>query len=153
MALVTTVAGDEEAAIGVAGALDGDFDVSVVNEARKFFAPLDEENGVIGDQVVEPKGFELAGRVHAVEINVIDVHVGAAVFVDQSEGGAVHVLLRGGVKAFGDAFDESSFAGAKIAAQENQTGWSEDFREFAAESDGFVGRVGGELFRHRSNSV
>src|SRR5581483_7199510 len=150
MDLIITGARDEKTAIAVAGALDRNFHVALAHKAGEFFAPLDQENGIARDEVVEAEGFELARRVHAVEINVIDVHSGTAIFVHQSKGGAGHVLLRGGVESFGDAFDESSFAGTKIAAQKNQTRWSEGLREFAAESYGFFGGVRGEFFRRHA---
>src|SRR5690242_12523765 len=138
---------DQEAAVVLAGAFNRDFDVAVTHKAGKFFAPLDEQNRVISDEVIEAERLQLTRRIHAVKINVVDVHLGAAIFVYQGKGWAGHILLAGSLKTFCDTFDESSLAGAQIAAQQHQPRRGESGGQIASQGNGFVGRVGDKFLR------
>src|SRR5579871_4277500 len=111
--------------------------IPVTDEALKFLSPLDEQNAVVGNQIVKAEGFELAWRIHAVEVNVIEASLRAAIFVDESKCRAGDVFLRGSAKGFGNAFDQSSFACAEVAAQQDKFGRREICRKFTPKGDGF----------------
>src|SRR5207245_11470453 len=90
--------------------------VTLALEAFKLRSRLYQENVVVGDQVVESQSFQLARSIDTVEINVKEADPGAMVFVDQGEGWTGDVFRRGGLKGFGNAFDQSGLAGSQIAA-------------------------------------
>ena len=107
-------------ALVVAEAVDGDFGVFLPEDVREFFTPLDEEDGaLVTDEIVEAEGVEFAGTLEAVEIDVIDVAGGAAIFVDEGEGGAGDVVGVGGLEARGDSLGQGGFTGAEIATEKN----------------------------------
>src|SRR5664280_3769760 len=83
----------------VASALEADFHVALFLEAGKLFSPLQQyQVAGLGEEFVETKRVELARRVDTVEIDVEQVHLGAAVLVDEGERGAGDIVLRCGVQ-------------------------------------------------------
>src|ERR1039457_4052515 len=95
----------------------------------------------LGEELVEPKRVELARRVDAVKIDVEQVHLGAAILVDEGERRAGHIVLRSRVETFGDAFHQRGLAGAEIAAQDDHAHRLQRGRQFAAQRHGLFGRV------------
>jgi len=65
--------------------------------------------------------------------------------MDQRERRARDIFLSRGFKCGRNSFNQSSFAGTKIAAQENEPGWNERAGKGAAESDGLLGRMSRDL--------
>ncbi len=86
-----------------------------------------------------PRVSSSRGAVDAVEIDVEEVDFGAAVFVNQSEGGTGDVVLRGGLEAFGDALDQRRLAGAEIAAQDDHARALQRGRQLTAQRHGLFG--------------
>src|SRR5271167_3274804 len=100
--------------------LQTDFNVAFLPEAGKLFAPLQQHQvAVFDEEFIEAERVEFAGGVQAIEINVEQIHLAAAEFVDEGEGGAGDVVLRCGLKAFGDALHQRGLARAEIAAQDD----------------------------------
>src|SRR5207237_9598151 len=82
-----------------------EFCVLIALQARELLSPLDQENAVFGDQVIEAEGLKLARRVYPIEINVIDVDFRAAILMHQSEGWAGDVVGGSSMESLGNAFD------------------------------------------------
>src|SRR5579864_6350811 len=69
--------------------------VPLAQQPRKFLSPLDQQNTIVGAQVIQSERFQFARRVDAVKINVIEVGAGPAIFMHQRKGGTGDVFLRG----------------------------------------------------------
>ena len=130
-------------------ALQGDFNVLITHQVGKLLSPLYQENGVVGDEVVESQGFQLARSINPIKINMIKRDLGTAVFVDQGEGWTGDLLRLGSLESLGDALDQGGLAGAEVASQHYQPGWRKHFSQRAAEGNGLFSGMGDEfLFRH-----
>src|SRR5664280_449900 len=126
----------------VALALEADFHVALLLEAGGLLSPLQQHQVAgLGEEFVEAQRVELARRVDAVEVDVEQVHLGAAILVDEGERRAGDIVLRSGVETFGDAFHQRGLAGAEIAAQDDHTRSLQRGRQFPAQRHGFFGRV------------
>ena len=128
---------DVQAALIIEQRGDGDVCVCEGEDGGELFAPLDEhERFGIGGHLVEAKGGELALGFEAVEIEMEDGGEGADVLVDEGEGGAGDVILTGGVEGGGPAFDQGGFAGAELAAQDDDAGGGEDLCDGGGDGEG-----------------
>ena len=58
--------------------------ITLAFEAWEFLSPLYQENAVAGDKVVESQGLQLAGRINSVKIDMKEIGLGTAVFVDRA---------------------------------------------------------------------
>ena len=89
------------------------------------------------EQLIQSEGIEFTRRVDAIEIDVEEIDVRAAILVDEGKGGTGHIVLRGGLQAFGNAFDQRGLARAEIAAKNDHARALQGRSETAAERDGF----------------
>src|SRR2546428_4370977 len=72
--------------------LQSDFCVLIALQARELLSPLDQENAVFGDQVIETERLKLARRAYPIQLNVIDVDFRDPLLILQSEGWARDVV-------------------------------------------------------------
>lgn len=112
--------------------LQGDFCVLIALQARELLSPLDQENAVFGDQVIEAEGLKLARRVYPIEINVIDVDFRPAILMHQSEGWASDVVGGSSMESLGNAFDQGGLARTQFTTQKDQLGRSKHGSKLAA---------------------
>lgn len=119
-------------------------------EAHELLSPLYQENTVIGDQVVEPQGFQLSRCIDSVQIDVIEAGLWATVLVDQGERWAGDILSGRRPEGFRNTFDQRSLAGAEVAAQKHQLGRSKHPGQGAAERDSLLCGVGDEFLRRHA---
>src|SRR3954464_4203505 len=73
--------------------LDSDLGVAFLAEALEFFTPLQQDQAALVSQIVDSKSFQLARRIHPIQINVVQRGLGPAVFVNEGEGRAGDVIL------------------------------------------------------------
>jgi hypothetical protein len=136
-------------AVGFPHSLQNNFQVAIAHESRKLFSPLDQQDAVGCEQVVQAEGFQLALGIDPVQVDVIEGGSRAAIFVDEGKGGAGNVLSGSGLEAFCDALDEGGFAGAQIATQQDDERRGKPGRELASEGDGLGRGVSEGVARHR----
>src|SRR3977135_2840846 len=96
-------------------ALQSNFKVPLPNEARKFLAPLNQQDALRPHQIIQPQRFQFPIRVHSVEVNVIKRGARPAILVYEGKSWAGDVVCGSGPEPFGNPFHEGSFAGAGIA--------------------------------------
>src|SRR6476661_8764620 len=72
--------------------LQRNFHIALALKALELLSPLYQENAVVSDEVIEPQRFQLARRINPVQVDVVEVSLGTAIFVDQSEGGAGDIV-------------------------------------------------------------
>src|SRR3984885_2916991 len=60
--------------------------ISLAQQPRKLFSPLDQQNAVVGTQIIESKRLQFSLRIDAVEIDVVEIGMRSAIFVHQGEG-------------------------------------------------------------------
>ena len=53
--------------------LQRNFDIPLALQTRKFLSPLDQQNASVGAQIIQPQRLQLALRIDAVKIDVINV--------------------------------------------------------------------------------
>src|SRR6266480_4387110 len=88
-------------------------------EALEFLAPFNQENAIGIHEVIESQSIKLPLGIDAVQIDMVENHAGAAVFVDESKSGAGHIVGFGGLEGFGDAFDQRGLACPEFSAQQD----------------------------------
>src|SRR5579871_4049444 len=108
------------------------------HEVREPFSPFNEHDGVAIENLVQTETGDLLGSIQAVQVDVKC----AAVFVNQREGGAGHVILIGGAQAADDSFGEGGFSGTQVADEEHDRARGKLGGDAAAERDGFFFRTG-----------
>ena len=70
-------------------------------------------------KVVEAKRFQFALGIDAVKVDVVQGGAGSAVFVDEREGRAGHVLGASGFEAFRDPLHQGRLSRSEVAAQQH----------------------------------
>ena len=101
----------------------------------KALAPLDQHHRLAVEDLVEPQRGGFLGAIQAVQIDV--VHAAFAVFMDQREGGAGHVLGFRRAQAADDALGQRGLARAEVADQQHHRAFRQRRRNAAAQLDGF----------------
>src|ERR1039457_6171302 len=123
----------------VAGGGDGNFASRLLADALECFAPLDQDQRVWSEQLVEAKGFQLTFAFKAIDVEVEEFDrlavLNAVVLVDQGECWAGDLVGLGGVEGLGDSFDESGLSGTEVAAEDQQLGSHQKTRQHAAPVD------------------
>ena len=113
-------------------------EILIAQQTGELLSPLYEEDAIRSDQVVEGEGFEFALGIDSVKVDVIEGGLRSAIFVYECESGAGDVVGRSGSEAFRNSLYESCFAGAEVAAQENDERGRKFGGKVAAEGDGLV---------------
>ena len=67
-------------------------DIPLALEAFELLSPLYQENAVIGDEVVESQRLKFPRSIDSVKVDVIEIDLRTAVFVDQCKCGAGNFL-------------------------------------------------------------
>ena len=119
--------------------LDADLDVFGGHELGEFFAPLDQHDRLLLEQLVESKGAGVARATETVKIDVIDLQA-LAVFVNQGESGARDFVGLGCAQALHDAHGERGFASAQVADEQHDRPLRKLASQSFTECDGFVFR-------------
>src|SRR6476469_6767118 len=133
--------------------LQRNFHIARALKALELLSPLYQENAVVSDEVIEPQRFQLARRINPVQVDVVEVSLGTAIFVDQGEGGAGDVVRDGGLEGFRNAFDQRSLARSQIAAQQHQFRRSQHSGQSTAKRDGLLSGMSDEFLRgHESRN-
>jgi hypothetical protein len=122
--------------------LDAYLSITLTHEPLKLLSPLDQQDAVWGHQVVKCERVEFALCIDAVEIDVIESHNRAAIFMDQGKRRASNVISFGRLKAFGNAFDHSGLPCSQIAAQKHDAPGSELGSESATKFRGLFSGMG-----------
>src|SRR5580658_1649381 len=133
--------------------LQGDLHVLVAFEARELLSPLYQQDAVWGEQVVEAEGFQVALGIDPVKVNVVQGGARSAVFVDEGEGWAGHVLGASGPEAFSDTLHQGRFSRSEVAAQQHDERRGPFGGELAPERDRLLGGVSDGLAGHPRGSV
>ena len=133
--------------------LEGDLCLPIAPQAGEFVSPLDEQDAVGGEQVIEGERFQFALGVNALEVNVIERNAGTPVFVDQGESGTRHVFRSSGLEAFGNSLDQGRFPGSEIAAEKHHQRRRQIKSELSSEGDCLVGRMSGGFGCHPTKTV
>src|SRR5216683_7024841 len=115
-----TVPDDLDLTSVLAHSLQRNLHIPLLLQAEEFFSPLNQQNAVVGAQVIQCERFQFALRVHAIKINVIEIRSRTAILMHQGEGRTGHVFFGGCVKRRRDSFYQRGLACAEIAAQEHQ---------------------------------
>ena len=110
-----SAAGNFYGSVVVPNPFQPDLDIVVTDKAPKLFSPLYEENAVFRDQVVETQGFQLAGRINPIQIDMIEIRPRTPVLVHQGERGAGDIFFRSGLEGGGNSLNERGFARTQIA--------------------------------------
>src|SRR6185312_11890228 len=69
-------------------AFQGNLHIALMDEPRELLSPLDQEDAVRCDQIVEAESFQLSRSIDAIQIDVIEVGTGPTIFMDEGEGRA-----------------------------------------------------------------
>src|SRR6185437_8126423 len=72
--------------------LEGNLHIPFSLKARELFSPLNQQNAVVGHQIIEAERFQLTLSIDAVQIDVIKHHRRAAIFMNEGEGRTGNVL-------------------------------------------------------------
>jgi hypothetical protein len=67
--------------------------------------------------------------------------------VDEREGWAGDIVLRGGLKSLGNAFNQRRLAGTEVSAKKHDASVAKRGSKLSAQGDGFIGGVGDEDLR------
>ena len=137
-----SVSGYFDATLGLLDSHQGNLEILIAQQTGELLSPLYEEDAIRSDQVVEGEGFEFALGIDSVKVDVIESGLRSAIFVDEGESGAGDVVGTSGSEAFRDSFYESRFAGAEVAAQENDERGRKFGGKFAPKGDGLLCGVG-----------
>jgi hypothetical protein len=97
--------------------LQRNFNVTLAPKAFKLFAPLDQQNAALAHQIVKPQCFQLTQSVHTIQVDVIEVHCGSPIFMNQRKCGTIDLVLRGDLKTRSNAFHQGRLARTQFAAQ------------------------------------
>jgi len=136
-------------ASGIAFAFDGYLDITLAKKARELFAPFDQQDvSIFYDEVVETKTVKFTLGFNAVEIDVINRPLRAAILVHQREGRARDIFLRSGRKRFRNSLHHRRLARTQISAQQNDAGIAQGRRQLSPERDGLLGGMRCELLGH-----
>src|ERR1700731_2749633 len=91
--------------------------VPLALQARKFLSPLDQQNTVLGAQIIEGESFKLARSVDTIEIDMEEISPRPAILVHQREGGTGNIFFLGRLERGSNSFDQRGLAGPEIPAQ------------------------------------
>src|SRR5260370_22068143 len=91
--------------------------VALAAKALELLPPLDQQNSVCADQVVERQRVQLALGIDAIKVDVIERNFRAAIFVDESEGRTSDAISFCRLEALSNAFDQSGLPSSQIAAK------------------------------------
>src|SRR3989442_15935100 len=72
--------------------LQSDFCVLIALQARELLSPLDQENAVLGDQVIEAEGLKMARWHYPIDFNVIDTYYQPEIIMLLSKRSALYAF-------------------------------------------------------------
>src|SRR5262249_6045968 len=96
---------------------EDDFNVPLPPKALKLLSPLYQQNAALAHQIVKPQCFQLTQRVHTIQVDVIEIHCGTPIFMNQRERGTIDLVLRGDLKTRSNSFHQGRLARPQVAAQ------------------------------------
>ena len=88
-----------------------------------------------------PRRFKGAWGINAVKVNVVQGGAGSAVFVDEGEGGAGHILGESGFESFRDPLHQRRLSRPQVAAQQHDERGRQFGGKAPAVSDRLLGGV------------
>ena len=94
---------DRDAAFVFGDVIEVDSHDRPIGAQRELVGPFDDDDGALGENVLEAERFEIVQIADAIEVDVIDAHA-AIVFVHQRERGAGDFVFFGRAAAAGDSF-------------------------------------------------
>jgi len=142
---VIALAGNSNSPPVLAFPLKPDFHIALRPKPAEFLSPLDQQNAVVGTQIIQAERFQFPQGIDAVKIDVIESGLRAAILMHQGKGGTGDVFFGGSPKGGCDALDQGSFSRAQIAAQKHQFRGREEGSERTTESDRLFGTAGCDL--------
>src|ERR1043166_331670 len=119
--------------------LNRNLHVALFDEPLKLLSPFDQQDALRGHQVVERQRVELALRVDAVKIDVIESHLRPAVFVDERKRWAGHIFGLSGLEPFSNTFDHGGLPCSQVTTQKHDASGLELGSESATEFRGLFG--------------
>ena len=125
--------------------LERNFEITLVDEAGKLLAPFDQQEIILPRKIIESQRLELASSIHPVQIDMIDVDRGPAIFMNQSEGGAGYVLFRCRPEPLGNSLCQGGLTGAERTPQYHELRGRQQSDQFPPQSHCFFGGMGHEF--------
>src|SRR5581483_1611613 len=135
-------------------AVQRDLHISITSETLKLLSPLDEQNTIVPDEVIQAECFQLLRSINPIEIDMVEVRIGTVVLVNQREGGTGHILLVGSLKGLCYPLHERGLTCAQVSTQQDEFWGLKYVPQTPPKCDRFVFGVGDNfLDEHRQSSI
>src|ERR1700683_1642455 len=137
-----------DSAVSFAHWLQDDFHISIAFEASELLSPLYQQDAVWSEQVVQAQRLQFALGIDAIEINMEKRDERTAIFVDEREGGAGHILGPRRLESLCNSLHQRGLPRPKVAAQQHDARRRQLRGKRPPKSDRLLRRVSNGLPAH-----
>ena len=130
---------DRNFSLGIPGSFNPDLRVCLFFDLLELLSPLDEQDAArFRAQIIYPERHQFSIGVDSIEVDMKQRDSGSAIFVNEGECRAGHILLQRRPEPFCHALHQRRLPCSEIAAQDDQLARDDGAGKLPADGNGLV---------------